>query len=517
MSDYSFSGEEHRGLLHAVFEAAVDGIVIADSEGSIITVNPAVERIFGYKADELVGKNVRMLMPPPYHGEHDSYIQNHLRTGIKKIIGIGRDVQGLRKDGSIFPMYLGVSETTTVGGRVFVGIVRDIAERLASEELRVAMEAAEKANAAKSEFLSRMSHELRTPLNAVLGFAQLLNMQYEDTRIQEATQSINKAGHHLLTLINEVLDLSRIETGKLSLSLEPVSLHLVLRQAIDLVRPQALKRSVSVSIANFDGRDIHVKADRQRLLQVFVNLLANAVNYNREHGTVSISYENDSLGFHTVVIEDTGIGIACGDMKRLFQPFERLAPDRVEGTGLGLALSKRFVEMMDGKIDLRKSTPDGSVFAVTLSRDQAADSQIAGQIKSVREWPSVRTGRILCIEDNLSNLRLIELTLEPWAQVELIPAMQGHLGLELAYNHRPDVILLDLHLPDISGIDVLQRLKANEETSGIPVVVISADATPNQRSRLIELGAYAYLTKPLDIRQFLKVMQNLLPHGGGNE
>ncbi len=228
-----------RALLKAVVDTAVDAILTIDENGTIQTANPAIEQMFGYSPVELIGKNVRTLMPSPYHEEHDGYLANYRATGERKIIGIGRQVQGLRKDGSVFPIDLAVSETRTEGGRIFTGIIRDISDRIRSIELQFAKDAADKANAAKSEFLSRMSHELRTPLNAVLGFAQVMALQYDDPRIQEATHSIVKAGQHLLNLINEILDLSRIEAGQLSLSLEPVQLMAIIRQAIDLVHPLA--------------------------------------------------------------------------------------------------------------------------------------------------------------------------------------------------------------------------------------------------------------------------------------
>jgi PAS domain S-box-containing protein len=497
-------------LLEGIFDSVVDAIVIATADGTVVAVNPAVERVFGYVPEEVVGQNVRMLMPSPYREEHDSYIHNYLSTGVPKIIGIGRDVHGLRKDGTVFPMYLGVSVTHTEEGTLFTGIIRDISDRVSITEYRIAKEAAERANAAKSEFLSRMSHELRTPLNAVIGFAQLLNMRYDDPRLREATGSILKAGQHLLNLINEVLDLSRIESGSMGLSLEPVSLESVVLQACDLLRPQAARRSVQVhvEVASFQGR--LVKADRQRLLQVVINLISNAIKYNVDAGQIHISFEPEPPNRSRIIVRDTGIGIPEQERHRLFQPFERIAVSAAEGTGLGLVLSQRFVELMGGTLALRASSSEGSTFVVDLA---CADDAIPGEVlagEPRQGSSSGEAGRILYIEDNLSNLKLVEMALEAWPQIQLIPAMQGNLGLELAHSQNPALVLLDLHLPDISGAEVLRRLKSDPATAGIPVVVISADATPGQSSRLLELGAHAYMTKPLDLEKLLAMVGEVL-------
>lgn len=503
---------KERALLKAVVDTAVDGILTIDNLGTVLSANPAVERIFGYGPAELVGQNVRMLMPEPYHEEHDQYLTNYREGGPKKIIGIGREVKGRRKDGTVFPLYLGVSETKTESGVIFTGILRDISERQRAIELQFAKEAADQANAAKSEFLSRMSHELRTPLNAVIGFAQLLEMRYPDQEIQDAVYPILKAGKHLLNLINEVLDLAGIEAGRMTLSLEPVPLAQTLGHAMDLVRPLADAASISVNLSHPGGETDHALADRQRLLQVLINLLSNAIKYNKPGGRVTITCSRAQGGKHSIRVEDTGHGIRQEDRSRLFQPFERLGDFTVEGTGLGLVLSQRFVEVMGGELVLAESSPAGSTFEVTLKT--ATPDQLGRRLERSLTGAGSRkigAGRVLYIEDNLSNLKLIEMTLAEWPGIELIPAMQGQVGLELAALHKPDLILLDLHLPDISGVQVLEKLKRDSATSAIPVVVISADATHGQVGRLRRAGAYEYLTKPLDIHEFLMVLEQLLP------
>lgn len=499
-------------LHKAMVNAALDGILTIDQMGVIQTVNPAVEKIFGYSPEELIGQNVRVLMPSPYHEEHDQYLTNYRETGHRKIIGIGREVRGRRRDGTEFALDLGVSETVTEQGVIFTGIVRDISERVLAVEMQIARDAAVQANAAKSEFLSRMSHELRTPLNAVLGFAQLLQMRYEDEKIQTLTRSIIKAGQHLLSLINEVLDLSRIEAGRLTLSVEPISLSQTLLQALDIVQPIADKSGVSIEFYSSACAEVHVKADRQHLLQVFINLLTNAVKFNRHGGAVEVRCKAADSRV-SVYFKDTGFGIDPGQVSRLFQPFERLGDQAVEGTGLGLVLSRRFLELMGGSLNLVESTPEGSTFCIELEETSSPDRRSPGwaeKYSGMRRLHDLK-GSVLYIEDNLSNMKLIEMLLDGWPAITLTPAIQGQVGLDLARSGKFDLILLDLHLPDMPGEEVLRQLKSHPETAASPVVVISADATVGQLRKLRQAGAFEYLTKPLDIDRFVHVLEILLP------
>lgn len=508
----TFAGEKsYAGLLEAIFDSVVDGIVVSDEKGLIIAVNPAMEQIFGHSAPELAGQNVSVLMTPDNGHSHDRYIENYASTGDKKIIGIGREVEGRHKNGTIFPMYLGISEIDTDRGKGYVGIIRDLSEQTRALELETSKKAAEHANAAKDQFLSRMSHELRTPLNAVIGFTQLIQMRFDDPRIQEATDAILRAGNHLLGLINEVLDLSRIENGRLTLSVEPVQLANILQQSIELIKPQAGTSGITLIFSSEYCADSRVIADRQKLLQVFINLLSNAVKFNRQNGTIELWCEELSGQTLGVFVRDSGIGIPKECLPRLFQPFERFATSVAEGTGLGLALSCRFLELMGGSLELVSSTPAGSTFLVTLN---LADEDPEGNNETQEvDLPGVtmRFGKVLCIEDNLSNFRLIEMALDRWKGITLIPAMQGTVGLELAASHRPHVILLDIHLPDIAGGEVLARLKSRAETADIPVIVISADASEKQIRRMIRAGAHEFIAKPLNISKFLGILWELLP------
>ena len=396
-------------------------------------------------------------------------------------------------------------EHTRLYGRVVEANVR-----LATEvgERRRAEAEAEGANRAKSEFLSRMSHELRTPLNGIIGFSQLLEMELEEPTQRESVAHIQKGGRHLLSLINEVLDIARIEAGKMSISLEPVLVDDVVRTAIDLIGPQAAARGITVE--DQVSADVYAVADRQRLQQVLLNFLSNAVKYNRDGGTIVVTCAAGAAV--RVAVTDTGPGIPPAMLTRLFTPFDRLGADRstVEGTGLGLALSKRLVEAMHGTIEVASEVGRGTTLTIALPPATApsADRDSSGAVAAEAATPT-RRGTLLYIEDNVANLRLVERILTYRPGLKLLSAMHGSGGLELALHHRPQAIVLDLHLPDLDGAEVLARLRQDARTRDIPVVILSADATGGQVSRLLAQGATAYLTKPLDVSEFLALIDRL--------
>jgi PAS domain S-box-containing protein len=391
----------------------------------------------------------------------------------------------------------------------------ELLQREIAERRRAEIEA-DRANQAKSEFLSRMSHELRTPLNAVLGFAQLLEIDSLTGGQRDSVDHILRGGRHLLGLIDEVLDISRIEAGHLSISLEPVLLSEVIRETSELIQPVAATWKVQIDAEPSEAGDRYVLADRQRLKQVLLNFLSNAVKFNRSGGTVKLSVEEVPGDRLRLSVTDTGPGIAPRLIERLFTPFDRLGAETrgVEGTGLGLALSKRLVEVMGGAVGVDSVVGQGSTFWVELPRAECPMARTAPAAIIPDEALATR-GVVLYIEDNLSNLRLVERLLAHRPNVKLFSAMLGSLGLGLAREHHPGLILLDLQLPDIPGAEVLERLQRDAGTSQIPVVVISADATAGQIQRLRAAGAREFLTKPLDVRRFFQLVDDVLKNGNG--
>lgn len=394
--------------------------------------------------------------------------------------------------------------------------VRGVEELKAAKiEAETARIEAERANAAKSEFLSRMSHELRTPLNAIIGFGQLLENQELPNRANQQVGYILKGGYHLLSLINEVLDIARIETGHLVLAPEPVRVSEVVSEALELVQPMAQERSITLHNA-LCHRTCSVFADHQRLKQILLNLLSNAVKYNREGGSVSLScyhIGDDVKGSRLCLeVKDTGLGISPEDYERVWIPFERLGAEskNIEGTGIGLPLSRRLAEAMNGTIALRSVVGQGSTFTLSLPSASLETDEIQVETPSI---PPSTCHVALYIESDLSNLRLLQAIWADHPEIRLLSARQGGTGLELARVHQPDVILLDLPLRDMSGEEVVRQLKSEVATRDIPVVAIGSKIVQPHIESLRALGVAAYLPKPLDIDLFRQVLGGLLERG----
>lgn len=375
------------------------------------------------------------------------------------------------------------------------------------------------ADTAKNEFLSRMSHEVRSPLTAIMGFGQLLSFAGLDDKSQERVSMILKASDHLLAIVNEVLDLSRIQEGTVSISPETVALQPLLDDAMGLMRPLAESLGVELHPPELAPGAGYVFADNQRLKQVVINLLSNAIKYNRVSGAVRVSVAQAPGDRVRVLVADTGRGLDRAAIAKLFVPFERLdaAAFGIEGTVLGLALSRSLVEAMGGTIAVESTPGAGTTFTVELGRgEQFAVRDVSSDLDPLlRIRPYAVERQLLYIEDAVANIRVIEGVLERRPSVQLLSAMFGRFGLELAHEHHPDLILLDLHLPDMPGERVLAELQNDPETRDIPVIVLSADAT-REREQMLLAGACAYLTKPIDLRRLLDVLDRQLgPSGVG--
>jgi PAS domain S-box-containing protein len=501
----------------AILDAVVDSIITVDEQFRVLDVSPGTDRIYGVPLDERRGKNSLDIVLPDD--------RNHVASELRRLFQ-GEDgaitsyrFRALHVEGRLLNIETRGRLIRDEAGHEprAVLVSRDVSETVAAEAvLKVAKEAAERANAAKSEFMSRMSHELRTPLNSVLGFAQILEMELKSPDALEMVSYIHNSGKYLLELINEVLDISRIESGHISVMIEPIVLKDLEHECIELVTPQA--NDLGITITSRACHDFHVLGDQQRLKQVLLNLLSNAIKYNRPNGTVTISCEA-VRGKVRMSVSDTGPGINPDLRERLFTPFDRLDAETsgIEGTGLGLALSKGLIEAIGGTLGVDSQVGWGSTFWIELPIAECPTSVAAPKHPSLAaEVTNSTTTTVLYIEDDVANVQLVERLLMQRPNINLITSLLGGLGVELAQQYRPDLILLDVHLTDIHGFEVLERLQGNSRTIDIPVVVLSADATTWQRRRFRNAGVYDYLSKPLDLQQLLDVIDQHLGAGAAS-
>ncbi|MDX1932336.1 MAG: PAS domain S-box protein [Capsulimonadales bacterium] len=519
------------------FEQAAVGIAHVAPDGRFLRVNQRLCDIVGYSRDVLLARAFQEITHPDDLDKDVSFTRR-LLSG--EIATYSMEKRYLCRDGAIVWVQLTVSLARATNGQpdYFISVVEDISERKRNEAQIVALNSgleqrvadrtaelaaaiadaeraraeAETANQAKSEFLSRMSHELRTPLNSILGFAQVMEMQTTDRKLSERIGRILQAGRHLLQLINEVLDIARVESGRLALSLEPVRVGTAVTMAVDLISPLCSEKGLHLSTDFGECEALYVLADQQRLIQVILNLLANAVKYNRSDGHISVTCERWDETYVRIRVRDTGVGIAEENLPRLFQPFERLGVDsgEIEGTGLGLALSKSLTEAMNGKISVHSRPGIGSTFCVDLplTDPPSAPAPVTPGEVSAPENETEHT--VLCIEDNPANLSLIREILDGEGGYRLITAEQGAVTVALAREHHPSLILLDLHLPDIPGEEVLRRLKNDAGTARIPVIILSADNSARLAERLRASGAADFLPKPLDLYRFLQRLREVI-------
>jgi PAS domain S-box-containing protein len=493
--------DEELAFLKSVLAGSPDLITVVSGDGVIVYASDAVTQLFGVGADVVQGRSVYDM--DAIHPDD----REQVRASFRRLLG-GEVMTDRRRFRVRHPGGHGVvlesrHKVMLDGDLQVVSLITattDVSEQASLERQLY------QANRAKSEFLSRMSHELRTPLNSILGFAQLLELDELNSAQYESLRHISRAGSHLLELINEILDMARIDAGKLDLSLEPVSLDEVVREVAVLMQPQAEQFDVAIDVSPI--RAPHVNADRQRLRQAITNLVSNAVKYNRRGGLVRIHGDRTNSGRVRLTVTDTGPGIPSDRQGAVFAPFERLGAEQttVEGTGVGLTLAKRVIEAMGGAIGFDSKVGLGSTFWIEL--EAVPESVQLPEVVPERVEPAVRlpAGRILYIEDDPANLTFLERVLERHPGVELVPARAGRIGLQLAAENPPSLVLLDVHLPDMAGIDVLRRLMSDPLTSGIPVVALSADASAKQVRLMLEEGAVAYLYKPIDVGELERTL-----------
>jgi PAS domain S-box-containing protein len=500
-----------------MIESAPDAMVIADEQGRIALVNAQAEKLFGYQRNELIGQSVELLIPRPVAQGHRAHMAAYMARPTARPMGGALDLHGRRKDGTEIPVEISLSPLQTENGMMVSSAIRDISQRRRIEhELARARQEEQAASRAKSDFLSSMSHELRTPLNAVIGFAQILEMEGADiltARQREYLDYIRSGGEHLLKLVNEVLDLSKIEAGRLNLAVEPINVFDALEQIHQTMVPIADKAGIRFDLL-LPEEIADVKADRLRLHQVLLNLVSNAIKYNRPGGRVAVTARaaaDDRIEF---VVTDTGLGISPQRQKDLFQPFQRLGAEHsaIEGTGLGLSLSRRLVEAMGGTIGLTSEPGQGSRVWFELPSEPGTQrtSHSAAAAPAVLPGAQARTYSLLHIDDNPISIRLMESIIRTLPQVRMMSAGTPQLGLEIAKAHRPDIILLDLHLPEMDGFQVLAKLKEMAETRDIPVLALTASAYPGDIKRGLTAGFFRYLTKPIDIKALFTAIDEAL-------
>jgi len=519
-------------LQNSILSSADFAIIATDANGIIQIFNTGAEHMLGYEAAKVVNR----LRPSDIHDpqevlNHAAALSEEFGTPIApgfaaltyKALRSLEDIYEvtyLCEDGRRLPAIVSVTALrdgrSNIIGYLLVGTNNSVGKQVKAA-LNQAMVAAEKANRAKSDFLSSMSHELRTPLNAILGFAQLVEtgLPAPTPTQRRNLDQILKAGWYLLTLINEVLDLALIESGRLTLSKEPVSLTEVLQECQAMIEPQANHRGISMGFAPFDTPHF-VKADRTRVKQVLINLLFNAVKYNKPSGSVTVDYALGPLDTIRINVRDTGLGLTDEQMKQLFQPFNRLGREASaeEGTGIGLVVTKRLMELMGGTIGAESTLDAGSVFWIELTLTPApaieaseSEQNIGRRTKAVA-GATVHT--LLYVEDNPANLDLVDQLIARRADLRLLSATDGNRGIELARKHLPEIILMDINLPGISGIEAMKILRADPRTAHIPVIALSANAVPRDVAQGLEAGFFHYITKPIQVSQFMEALDEAL-------
>lgn len=508
MEELSQSEFHHRSVIGAVAE----GIITLDNKGIVLSVNPAIEQIFGYSSDELIGKNVSIFIPENARSMHEN-ITNDSETNAAQVAGMSRELMGRRKDDTLFPMDINIAELKTGQSYGFVAIIRDVTERKQNEAtLLQAKQAADNANRAKSEFLASMSHELRTPLNAIIGFSDLIGFQDEadPATVKMEVEHIHKAGMHLLTLIDQILDLARIENEALELSMEPVGLIDLLDECRMLISPMAEKANIQLTINCDDS--YAVMADFTRLKQSLLNLLSNAAKYNHADGSITVTTELIDNSRVKIDVSDTGYGFSEEQLKEMFIPFTRFNAQysNIAGTGIGLTITKNLIEAMGGTISVKSTEGEGSVFSIILNQSSLPSSIIPENTSNVETIDTKTPRKIVYVEDNYSNIAVMEGIIETTSNHSLLIADTGDDGLDLIQREHPDLVLLDINLPGMDGYEIVKAMRSNPDISQIPVVAVTANAMQEDVKKIRNAGFDDYVSKPVNMKALLSVFKKWL-------
>jgi len=498
------SDDEQSIYFLAVLENVVEGIIVIDHKACILGSNKSIKNIFGYSSDEINGKNVRMLMPEPYHSAHDGYLHNYLESGEAKIIGLGREVTGLHKDGHSFAMELSVTEIKDDTHHHFIGIVRDISKRKAIErQLLQAKHDASVASEAKSGFLANMSHELRTPMNSIIGFSGILAEGMAGELNEEQKKQIaiiQSSGEHLLDLINNTLDISKIEAGKMQLELETCSLKDLISETIAIVSPLAASKSLNISQAIHCTHDQFFH-DPGKLKQVLLNLLSNAVKFTPA-GSIEVRAHQDKniLTFH---VSDSGMGIAAEHLETVFGEFEQVGDKTGNdtGTGLGLALCRKILALMGGDISVKSELGKGSTFSFTVPAQLDEHQTLHFEPAHINLPENVDPTKplVLIADDDPDAQELLHHYFTK-AGFQIIQVFRGEDVMPITREYMPDLISLDIVLPDQNGWEVLTALKCDDATLSVPVICISMI---DDRTTALSMGAAKFLAKPVSYEQLM--------------
>lgn len=510
--------DAERARYFDLYDLAPVGYCTLSEQGMILEANLTAATLLGVARSELIARPFSRFILDVCQDTYYLHRKRLFDSGLTQSC----ELRMVAHDGTGFWAHLEASIAQNADGAALHRVVlTDISDRIRLDqalhennlELENARKVADKANRAKSEFLSSMSHELRSPLNAILGFAQLMESGSPPPTLMQKDRidHILQAGWYLLELINEILDLALVESGNLSLSLETLSLADVLSDCTSMIQPLAEQNGIQVSIAQFD-RPCFVHADRTRLTQLVLNLLSNAVKYNRVGGTVEVTFDSVASGRLRISVRDSGKGLSAEKLAQLFEPFNRLGQEAsaIEGTGIGLVVCKRLIEMMDGAIGVESTVGTGSVFWIELNLSATTSlTTVVDEPMALQAMPLLHGSRLhtlLYVEDNPANLTLVEQLLARRADLILLSAMDGAQGVALARSQQPDVILLDINLPGLSGLEVLRILREDPATRTIPVLAISANAMPGDIEKGLAAGFLRYLTKPIKVKELMQAL-----------